>query len=386
MDGTQESRKNVYAYDLQGNLLSDGDRQYSYDVMNRLAEVRNADGSWQRNHYDGEGLRAELEENGRLVRFIYDGDKAVLEGTDSSTIRHIRGYELVSSDSESARTYYHYASDELGSITHVTDADGNVLNRYEYDAFGDFTLREETVENRFGFAGEQYDPVANLYYLRARFYNPVIGRFLQEDTYYGDGLNLYAYCHNNPVSYVDPTGHEARAAAEKNLIDKYVNGANKYIDKGTDAMLHQVYESGRYSVGDATFMDANDAFVSNISRRTDVDANGYFDVIAHGTPNGIQITHNGKHMIVDHRTAARLIQNSAGYNGQAIRLLSCNTGALDNGFAQNLANKLNVEVYAPTNFLWSTPNGNYFVAGMNNSRLPDMNDVGTFKLFSPGGN
>ena len=63
------------------------------------------------------------------------------------------------------------------------------------------------MENRFGFAGEQYDPVANLYYLRARFYNPVIGRFLQEDTYYGDGLNLYTYCHNNPVGYVDPSGH-----------------------------------------------------------------------------------------------------------------------------------------------------------------------------------
>ena len=109
-----------------------------------------------------------------------------------------------------------------------------------------------------------------------------------------------------------------------------------------------------------------------------MDTNGYFDVIAHGTPNGIQITHNGQHMIVDHRTASRLIQNSDGYNGQTIRLLSCNTGALDNGFAQNLANKLNVEVYAPTNYLWSTPNGNYFVAGMNNRE--------TFKLFSPRGN
>ena len=145
-------------------------------------------------------------------------------------------------------------------------------------------------------------------------------------------------------------------------------------------------EGGKYSVGDAAFMDADDAFVSNISRRTDVDTNGYFDVIAHGTPNGIQITHNGQHMIVDHRTASRLIQNSDGYNGQTIRLLSCNTGALDNGFAQNLANKLNVEVYAPTNYLWSTPDGNYFVAGMNNLRLPDMNNRETFKLFSPGGN
>ena len=214
-DGMQEETQKQYTYDTQGNMLSDGNRQYSYDVRNRLAEVRTGDGSWQKNRYDGEGLRAELEENGRLVRFIYDGDKAVLEGTDQNTIRHIRGYELVSSDSEAAKTYYHYASDELGSITHVTDEDGNVLNRYEYDAFGSFTLKEETVENRFGFAGEQYDPVANLYYLRARFYNPVIGRFIQEDTYYGDGLNLYTYCHNNPVGYVDPSGNKTKNCPNK---------------------------------------------------------------------------------------------------------------------------------------------------------------------------
>lgn len=133
-------------------------------------------------------------------------------------------------------------------------------------------------------------------------------------------------------------------------------------------------------------MDAADDFVSNISHRRDVTANGYYDVIAHGTPNGIQITYNGRHMMVEHRTAARLIQNSDGYKGQSIRLLSCNTGSLDNGFAQNLANKLNVEICAPTNYLWSTPNGNYFVAGMNNSRLPNMNDIGNFKSFMPGGN
>ena len=95
----------------------------------------------------------------------------------------------------------------LFQFTHITDEEGNILNRYEYDAFGNFTLKEETIENRFAFTGEQYDPVSQLYYLRARFYSPAIGRFIQEDTYYGDGLNLYAYCHNNPVGYVDPSGH-----------------------------------------------------------------------------------------------------------------------------------------------------------------------------------
>lgn len=145
-------------------------------------------------------------------------------------------------------------------------------------------------------------------------------------------------------------------------------------------------KNSKYSIGDATFMDSDDAFLKNISNRTDIDANGYFDVIAHGTPNGIQITHNGQKIIVNSRIAARLIQNMAGYNGQPIRLLSCSTGSLDNGFAQNLANKLNVEVYAPTNFLWATPNGTYFVAGKTKVGAPDMNIKGIFKLFKPGGN
>lgn len=85
---------------------------------------------------------------------------------------------------------------------------GQVLNHYEYDAFGEYEVKEEQVANRFGFTREQFDPATNLYYLRARFYNPVIARFIQEDSYYGDGLNLYAYCHNNPVNYVDSTGHK----------------------------------------------------------------------------------------------------------------------------------------------------------------------------------
>ena len=103
----------------------------------------------------------------------------------------------------------------MGSITDITDTNGTVLNHYAYDAFGNRTVEEETVENRFGFAGEMMDAVTGQYYLRAKFYNPVIARFLSEDTYYGDGLNLYAYCHNNPVGYVDPSGHEGLICSKK---------------------------------------------------------------------------------------------------------------------------------------------------------------------------
>lgn len=112
----------------------------------------------------------------------------------------------MASDIESARTYYHYASNELGSITHVAD-NREVLNRHEYDVWGNLAVCEEQVSNRFLFTGQQYDQVTQQYYLRARFYNPAISRFTQEDIYLGDGLNLYAYCRNNPVCYVDPSGH-----------------------------------------------------------------------------------------------------------------------------------------------------------------------------------
>ncbi len=244
---TQEIR--CYSYDAQGNMLSDGNRQFVYDAMNRLSEVKNADGTHQKNHYDGEGLRAELEENGRLVSFIFDGDKVVNEKDTENTIRYIRGYELISSDSEKARTYYHYACDEMGSITHVTDEEGSVLNRYEYDAFGDCTYKEQTVANRFGFAGEQFDPVAGMYYLRARFYNPVIGRFIQEDTYYGDGLNLYAYCHNNPVGYVDPSGHAAEMCDDKQCA---IDALHQQHPDWDDAAVEAEYRRICYSYGCST--------------------------------------------------------------------------------------------------------------------------------------
>lgn len=65
----------------------------------------------------------------------------------------------------------------------------------------------EQIENHFRYAGEAWDGVTQQYYLRARFYNPAIARFTQEDTYRGDGLNLYAYVGNNPIHYVDPSGY-----------------------------------------------------------------------------------------------------------------------------------------------------------------------------------
>ena len=87
-----------------------------------------------------------------------------------------------------------------------------MLNSYTYDAFGNTLSYAEKVSNRFMYAGEQFDKLTGQYYLRARHYQPGIGRFIQEDSYRGRitdplSLHLYTYCHNNPIKYIDPSGH-----------------------------------------------------------------------------------------------------------------------------------------------------------------------------------
>ena len=100
-----------------------------------------------------------------------------------------------------------------GDIIGKVDAQGTVLSSYAYNAFGELATSAEFTKDQFQsvthflYAGEQYDETSGLYYLRARNYDAGAGRFTQEDTYLGDGRNLYAYTHSNPLKYVDPSGH-----------------------------------------------------------------------------------------------------------------------------------------------------------------------------------
>lgn len=140
------------------------------------------------------------------------------------------------------------------------------------------------------------------------------------------------------------------------------------------------------AIGSTDYMEPTDKFSRFITKRTDVDANGYYDIIAHGNEFNIMVQHNGKTITIDHRVAAKLFKRDKKYSGQAIRLLSCSTGKVNTGFAQNLANKLNVPVQAPTDILWVRPNGRYYVTGgkyINGRLVEDYSLPGTFKTFYP---
>ena len=185
---------------------SAGIRRFSYNSRHQQTRVETETGNVQENRYDAEGLRFELLENGRRTSFVYhDGELLHEEGREEQEISYHLGAGMEAFRRGQELSYYH--RDEQLSTTFITGGHGDVQNSYQYDAFGIPLETTEQLNNRIRYTGQQYDELTEQYYLRARYYNPVAGRFMQEDVYQGDGLNLYAYCGNNPVVYYDPSGY-----------------------------------------------------------------------------------------------------------------------------------------------------------------------------------
>jgi len=124
------------------------------------------------------------------------------------TNTYVYGLDLISAtDEDGVQTYYF--SDGLGSTTTVADAGGGVVSECGYDVFGELRGQSGVPDDVMLFTGEQYDAKARhdaggLYYLRARYYDPAIGRFMSQDPI--PSANLYAYVGNNPVRFTDPRG------------------------------------------------------------------------------------------------------------------------------------------------------------------------------------
>ena len=199
-----------FSYDRQGGIIEEknlaGIRLFSYNSRHQQTRVETETGNVQENRYDAEGLRFELLENGRRTSFVYhDGELLQEEGREEQKTSYHLGAGMEAFRRGQELSYYH--RDEQLSTAFITGGHGDVQNSYQYDAFGMSLGTTEKLNNRIRYTGQQYDDVTGQYYLRARYYNPVAGRFMQEDVYQGDGLNLYAYCGNNPVVYDDPSGY-----------------------------------------------------------------------------------------------------------------------------------------------------------------------------------
>jgi RHS repeat-associated protein len=192
-----------YGYDDNGNQTSRDSDSFAYDHENRLTQAI-IGGNTSTYAYNGDGLRASQTVGGNAVWYTWDvnaGLPVILQ--DSLDNTYVYGLDLISRTDGSSNQEYHLY-DGLGSTVDVMDDSGGWLAGYVYDAFGSIRFQGGSSGNQWLFTGEQRDSESGSYYLRARYYDPAVGRFLSRDPL--PTGNPYAYVANNPLVYVDPMG------------------------------------------------------------------------------------------------------------------------------------------------------------------------------------
>ena len=208
----------TYTYDNNGNretaTTGGVTTTYSWDYENRLTGVAIPGGTSVQHVYDGMGNRIARIVDGNETRYVLDlnGDMSrVLAETDATgdvTAYYVYGHGLVSRIEPSGdRNFYHF--NNRGDTVALSDDSGTITDRYAFDEYGKLMASTGTTENPFKFVGRfgVMDEGDDGYFMRARFYDAGVGRFLSEDPLgFGGGSNFYMYSDSNPVIGIDPSG------------------------------------------------------------------------------------------------------------------------------------------------------------------------------------
>jgi RHS repeat-associated protein len=188
-----------FSFDANGNMLSDGTNAFAWNARNQIATVNST--SMQ---YDAFGRRSR---NGQNTSFLFAGANVVQELTGSTVLANLFNGGIdeifIRTDSSGAFTPL---KDALGSTIALVNSSGNVSTTYSYDPFGNGSVSGAANSNLFQYTGRENEG-NGLYFYRARYYSPLLGRFVSEDPKgFSAGGNFYRYVEDNPVSYSDPSG------------------------------------------------------------------------------------------------------------------------------------------------------------------------------------
>jgi len=257
--GTQET----YTYDQVGNRLTKAPdtppsanvtTQYSYDDENRLTGVeitQNGNIKQLSFAYDpfGKRISKTIVQDGigtdctspnvcpRTINYVYDGQNIIMEydQTGNITAKYTHGPNIDEplAIQQGTNTYYYHA-DGLGSITALSNSSGNIVQTYSYDSFGNMTATGN-IRQPYAFTGREYDAETSMYFYRARYYDPKVGRFVTKDPigFKAGDVNLYNYVGGNPINWTDPEGLEGeRYAPCKGCKGAECQTCNKTVDYG----------------------------------------------------------------------------------------------------------------------------------------------------------
>jgi len=210
-------------YDANGNTTRAANgNMYTYDSENHMTSMRSGS-TLVTMQYDAFGNRVSKTVNGVTTQYLVEDDvnptglpQVIEEVRNGAAVRtYTYGLQRISQNQVVNNTWTpsFYGYDGFGTVRQLTNAAGAVTDSYEYDAFGNPFTKSGTTPNNYLYRGEQYDADLGLYYLRARYYNPVTGRFFSRDPEDGFAtdpktLHKYAYAGGDPVNAMDPTGHE----------------------------------------------------------------------------------------------------------------------------------------------------------------------------------
>lgn len=231
-----------YQYDPNGNQLTETKTIYDegsqrviatevtthiWDSQNRLTEHKtqktvNAQPQTKVSQYkyNAEGKRVEKSVDTIITRYLYEGKTILLELAVNGAVlaKNIHGLKILKRNVSGKELSYFFNAH--GDVTALLDRNGVLSGRYDYDAFGNLLEETDGQGNPYKYAGYEHDSETGLYNLRARYYSAKVARFISEDTNRGRredplSLNLYTYCHNEPIRYVDPSGHREIIGTDK---------------------------------------------------------------------------------------------------------------------------------------------------------------------------
>ncbi len=205
----------AYSYNNTGNRITRTEKatgnttNYTWDAENRLIQVQMPSGSIVQYEYDPFGRRIEKNVNGTITQYLYDNQNILFDYDQNGNVQraytHGAGIDEPLMITSSGNIYYYHAN-ALGSISMISNSSGTVIQTNVYDAFGSIQSGN-TLSQPYAFTGREYDSETGLYYYRARYYDPLIGRFISKDPIgFAGGINKYVYVGNSPVTYIDPLG------------------------------------------------------------------------------------------------------------------------------------------------------------------------------------